>query len=246
MNLTKDIWTFISKFLCFVDQMALKRVCKKTSRIKLDFKKIILDRLSRHIDNPKEFCDQLVYCRAVISGSFIIACLYDTNDYKDIDVFDQQTNRDVSAFSNYLWKHRKYEYTAHIYDNVYMIRNFIVKETTIENVIVYIDPIKYINATFDMDICKSYFDGNKLIVKSWDKLIQRRDFIKPNGLLMTYYSGDFNVYQLSIKRMAKYINRGFDITFHPKYEDIVKYVESSVEDRCFKQTAKVFVDLSQF
>jgi len=39
---------------------------------------------------------------------------------------------------------------------------------------------RYILASFDLDICKCEFDGKKLFIRSWNKLINQYDYIKYN------------------------------------------------------------------
>lgn len=47
---------------------------------------------------------------------------------------------------------------------------------------------RLINASYDLDICKNYFNGRELIVRSWKKLIYRYDYIKCNmRYVMKYY-----------------------------------------------------------
>lgn len=219
--LTKDIWICISDYLCYVDKMSLKLVCKKSSKIKLNFKKVILGKLSKYIDDPKEFCKKLFECKAIISGSFILACLYDTDNFGDIDIFDEtNVQNNITRFSHYLYLERKYSYDFYLYELVYNIRNFNVSGTKLQHIALYMNPIKFINMTFDMEICKNYYDGKNLYVKSWTKLIQRKDYIKPNGLLMSFYTNDYEVDELSEKRRIKYIKKGFDVTLHPNYGKI--------------------------
>lgn len=226
--LTKDIWTLISDYLCYVDKYALKLVCKKSSKIKLDFKKILTDKLSIIIDNTEEFLIKILESGAIISGSFILACLYDIDDFNDVDIFDPTENYSdcFTEISKYLYQ--KYKYDNKTYKFVFCVRDFHTKYKKIQHIMVPLNPINYINATFDMEICKNFFDGEKLYIKSWNKLINRSDYIKPNGLLMEYYVDTSKVKELSFNRLKKYKERGFNVQLHPKYDEIKTFIEEKM------------------
>ncbi len=226
--ISNDIWIYISELLCYVDQYALRLTSRDFSNIiKQDFKKIIDSELSKHMSDIDDFYQILMISKAVISGSFIIACLYGTSDYNDIDIFDildNQENRwSITKLSNYLNTNFKNEIHKMDY-GVYIIRNFNLKDITLQHISTRTDSISYIDESFDLDICKSYFDGKKLVVKSWDKLIARLDFIKPSGLLMQHYANAYDILEQSTKRVNKYKGRGFDIKFHPEYYKMTKKV----------------------
>ena len=104
----------------------------------------------------------------------------------------------------------------------------VVSGKEIQHIVVDRNPIIYIDMSFDMDICKNYFDGKKLCIKSWNKLINRQDYVKPNALLMVNYTNNSNVRELSKKRIEKYRNRGFDIDWHPLYDQIVDEIETII------------------
>ena len=123
----------------------------------------------------------------------------------------------------------------------------IVSGKEIQHIIVYMDPIKYINMTFDMDICKNWFDGKKLYIKSWSNLILRKDYIKPNALLIQFYTDNIYVRELSEQRIKKYRNKGFDINYHPLYNEIAikiqNLIDSCDDNRFFKQTDEWHFDM---
>lgn len=252
--ISTNIWSYIATYLCYVDKMALKMVCKMTHQITINFKSIVIKKLEKHIDNPIEFCNKLYEYNTIISGSFILACLYDTNDYNDIDIFNREIEHNnisnYSLFSQYIYDMKKYKHDFRLYGQVYNIRDWFINNTSLQIISLYMDPIKYIDTTFDMDLCKSYFNGNSLVVKSWDKLFQRKDFIKPNGLLMLYYTNEINVENLSEKRMLKYNNRGFNIQLHPFYNSIKQKIMNDITNKYgesgdgFKQTDDFCIDLS--
>lgn len=106
---------------------------------------------------------------------------------------------------------------------------------------------RLINASYDLDICKSYFNGRDLFVRSWKKLIYKFDYIKCNmRYVMRYYEeapydcGCLNACEcdnwkfhidmaVTESRMAKYISRGFDIKLHPRNDEIIKHVILALE-----------------
>lgn len=256
---SKDIWTHISIFLCYIDNYSLRLVCKKSSKIKLDFKKIIIDKLSKYIDNVDMFLIKLIESRAIISGGFILACLYDNDLFDDIDMFDRVNDPklDHSILSNYLYETYKI-YDSKPFNFTYRIRAFHIKDKNkkLQQIAVELDPSDYINMTFDMEICKNYFDGNNLYIKSWDKLIKRSDYIKPGNLLMLkeYIKRNVSCLELSKIRMNKYIKKGFNISLHPKYKEIKLYIENLILEMKKKddytwgigQSKKYAIDISIF
>lgn len=237
-NLSSDIWPIVARYLCYVDKYSLKLVSKKMHKIKLDFKPIVINKLGKIIDNADEFCNKLHQYKCIMSGSFILSCLYDEDYFNDVDLFDKEIAQSFennashrNGFSEYLYKNGKYPYEFKPYEEAYVIRNFNFCGTKIQHICSLIDPVKYIDLTFDMDICKSYFDGEKLYVKSWDKLFNRKDYIKPNGLLMQYYSKNVHVENLCRDRIEKYRLRGFDIQYHPEYDKIKQYIKEKINER---------------
>lgn len=89
MEIPSEIYNLISHYLCPVDHNSLRFVCKSSHIIpQPDIKKIILSQLSKYTDDPEEFLEQLNQYGAIIAGSFILACLYNTDEYHDIDIFE--------------------------------------------------------------------------------------------------------------------------------------------------------------
>jgi hypothetical protein len=86
-----------------------------------------------------------------------------------------------------------------------------------------------INATYDLDICKSYFDGDNLYVRCWEKLFRRSDYIKCNmKFAMHYYQNNNEEEPTNMdkteSRLKKYRSRGFNIELHPQNSDIITYI----------------------
>jgi len=90
---------------------------------------------------------------------------------------------------------------------------------------------RFISASFDLEICQSIFDGHNLHIKNIDKILNKYDYIKPNTRFMLHvYPQDNNEEgTLTMKRMDKYIERGFDIKQHPKYKEIEEFVRNTLK-----------------
>jgi hypothetical protein len=90
---------------------------------------------------------------------------------------------------------------------------------------------RFISASFDLEICQSLFDGKKLYIKNLDKLMNKYDFIKPNTrFMLSVYPQDDELEEiLTIKRMNKYIERGFDIKLHSCYNEIDIFIKDTLK-----------------
>ena len=104
---------------------------------------------------------------------------------------------------------------------------------------------RFIRSSFDLDICQNLFDGKNLCVKNLSKLMYKYDFIKPNTkfMLRIYDIGDKNenervkIYddeyyeeESTKNRVNKYLKRGFDIKYHPKYDEIKLHIQKVLEN----------------
>ncbi|CAK7994780.1 Hypothetical protein POVR1_LOCUS304 [uncultured virus] len=90
---------------------------------------------------------------------------------------------------------------------------------------------RFINASFDLDICKSRFDGKNLIISHPDKLIHKYDFIKPNTrFVVSIYppSPSYDGHKTE-ERMGKYRERGFNIQYHHKYHEIDEFIVATLK-----------------
>jgi len=90
---------------------------------------------------------------------------------------------------------------------------------------------RFIKASFDLEICQSVFDGKNIHIKNLDKIINKYDFIKPNTRFMeSVYPRDDERADISTKnRMMKYKERGFDIKFHPHYDEINDFIKDTLK-----------------
>lgn len=362
----------INRYLCYVDQFAFKLALgKKFQSVKLDFMKIVKEKLQPHVHNVDEFLNFMNKNNCVISGSFMLDCLYDKNWSNDIDIYefydedfqeyeewppkilepekiykikhpmtnhisfnrsnietpkkvilwDSTTDEDRPTYDDdteilfiksewepeyfvinsrdnmtdisgtrindydiykvpgldmqkYLYKN-KYKRTKTMQgDFISWVRNFIYPSNTQElndelleeeekdeeeegeegeeetqyymtragrlyvedhknemkqkeiQVIVIRYPLEeFIMYTFDIDICKNYFDGKNLKVFSWDNLFQRKCIAKGTGLLANYECEKIDYITQEInyelikndkdhlnRRINKYKERGFNIT----------------------------------
>lgn len=85
----KDIVCAVQRFLPYIDQVALSFTCRWLHQIgTISFIRVIWGKLSKHVHNPVEFCQKLKETGSVISGSFILSCLYDDAKYSDIDIYE--------------------------------------------------------------------------------------------------------------------------------------------------------------
>ena len=238
--LPKDIINEIGTHLCCLDQMRLKLVCRNTSTIRLDATPTILKKLSKHFPDPKAFLAKLKETNSIIAGSFILACINDTDDYDDIDVYENypQNPMCITPFSDYMYSKYPYEkfpehtymsrpdtskYDHYLRGESYIVRDFKIRGTKLQHIRIECPVLKFINASFDLDICKSCFDGERLYVRSWKKLLYKYDYIKPNGMLMEFYPHDVNENKVKGRR-EKYQRRGYKIEYHPRYAEILDYL----------------------
>jgi hypothetical protein len=335
-DLDQNILGRICKYLCYVDRISLKFTCHtlniRISGTILDFIPIIKKRLLQFLPSIKEvdkFLHLLSKFGVIISGSFILACLYNKDWFGDIDIYENynffkdfwhkkmekikiipnrklrnqkftrvikkiyndsflQSYPTTDSFGNldfiesnvsyfytfdhyysYISKFLLNQSTANYngldsYKEAYVIRNFPINNTFFQHIYIGADPKKFIKHTFDMDICQNFFDGKQLCVSRWDKLIDKKDFIKPNALLLKFYlehdTKDYSnekaykddIYQTCLDksevRMKKYQERGFQIELHPKYDQIMEYIYQKKPNRTYAHELvnKDQVDISQF
>lgn len=89
---------------------------------------------------------------------------------------------------------------------------------------------RFIKASFDLEICQNIFDGNMVYIKNLDKLVRKYDYIKVNTMFtVAVYSSYGPMYkdykkEVTMKRMVKYCDRGFDIQLHPQHEEMHEVV----------------------
>lgn len=288
MFVNNDCLSVILNYLCYVDQMSLKLTCH--NRIVLNFKNIFIHRLiqdkivSEALTNT--FCNELYRTGSYVAGSFILDCLYDTNNHNDIDIYDQTSlqaferkqisfvedcfafegkqisfvedcfgfkeyNKDNLQFTQSLYKmgffakcnncgpdplirnfthplDARYQNNVHSnYENV-NDKNKIPIGLTPKNEKSFIP--RFINASFDLEICQSIFDGQKLYIKNVNKIIQKYDYIKPNTrFMLTVYPYQIkDIKDVTNKRMEKYQEKGFNIQKHPKFDEINQHIKDII------------------
>ncbi len=291
MFVNYDCLSVILNHLCYVDQLSLKLTCH--NRILLNFKNIFIKRLDKIV--PKEltntFCDELYRTGSYVAGSFILDCLYDTNNHNDIDIYDQTSLQvfdkkpisfgedcfkgykknnlqssdekpisfveDCFGFKGY--KKDNLQFTQSLYKMGFfakhnacgpdpLIRNYIhsnYKYNIDDKNKIQIIPIgltpkneksfitRFINASFDLEICQSIFDGQKLYMKNVNKIIQKYDYIKPNTrFMLTVYPYQIkDIKDVTNKRMKKYQKKGFNIQKHPKFDEINQHIKDIIESK---------------
>lgn len=90
-RLPVDLRQYIANFLDCVSVMSLRLTSRRESRLKMpDFRKIVARKLAPHFPDRdvNEVLDALYNSDAIMSGSFLLDCLYDTNYHHDVDVYD--------------------------------------------------------------------------------------------------------------------------------------------------------------
>jgi hypothetical protein len=228
-----------------------------------------MQRISLYVKNPKKFCDNLKKYDGYVSGSFMLAVLYDQNIYNDIDIYEYTPSGKMEfkengdsrylQFLQYLYKecgfatgnppHRSNDYN----DDNAMQATIRVSNSTgnpFQHIASKIDPLDLIYQTYDMDICKNVFNGKKLRVKSWYKLITKKDDLVPTyyithgkyGILSGYQdivitpdqineklSQELEVFiekskRRTYERLEKYNARGYIIKIHPNWENCIKKI----------------------
>lgn len=170
-------------------------------------------------------------------------CLYGTNYHRDIDLYcHHDSNRmGMSEFLRTSGIFLRSSRSNRSYDSPGGISNHLFEGGSQPTTIQYIElnlkprknerrPLKdIINATYDLDICKSCFDGEKLYVRSWTKLFGRYDYIKCNmRFVMRFYNDEqdgTDLHQTEL-RAEKYRSRGFDIKTHPLNDLIIEHIKS--------------------
>lgn len=85
-------YIFQLSYLCYVDRIALAQTCKEYHKYNEiwgeSFKNIVKRKLRNHLSNPEKFLKLMQNGEIVISGSFILACLFDEDWYGDIDIYE--------------------------------------------------------------------------------------------------------------------------------------------------------------
>lgn len=211
LDIPEDCIYEINQHLCYVDQMAFKLALLHD--VNLFFEPILKHKLSENVKDVDKFILNLINNKACISGSFILACLYDTDDYNDIDIYeytngDYYSNNykgfdDLSKMQQYYYE-QGYRFNEHgkFVGVIQYIRNFKYTGKNIQNIMVrQQNIIDFIDVSFDMEICKNIFDGT-LKVKSWDNLINRSSHIIPTWVLLIgnrYYCSDINAFSGTFK-----------------------------------------------
>lgn len=96
-----DVLNYITEYLCFVDAMACRLVCRFWGSIKKpDIVALVKRRLLSALSSKEavdQFCEAVYNTGAVMSGSFLLDCLYGTSCHKDIDVYDQGDPRETTG-----------------------------------------------------------------------------------------------------------------------------------------------------
>lgn len=107
-RLVPDLRKYLALFLSPVDIMALRKTCKSCrDGFKMpDFKELFKRRLlpifgpAGTLEQAEDFCHYLKITGAVVSGSFLLDCLYNTDTHSDIDIYDW-TDPEKKSWASY-------------------------------------------------------------------------------------------------------------------------------------------------
>ena len=273
--LPTEIYNSIGSYLPLIGQYCMSIMCKDTKffsdsvgfNIQTEFKKYFIKKIKNTVNDAEDLCIQLKNNNCVVSGSYILDCLYGTNYSSDIDIFknvNNGVNQDVYCTKTLDINERRQQ-NSHLYEfrpyltkigaepndfiswsqnnnnhpnsqnhgnNVRCIllnvSNYKLNDKIIQFISITKDYREYIDAMFDLDICKNFFDGEKLYIKNISKLIKKHDTYKPINSVGKYlYNPDLSE-QNNLSRMEKYIQRGFDIKKHDKFSEIKQRIEEKV------------------
>lgn len=237
-NLPLELYTLFGNYLCYVDFQSLRSTCKYIWLVpQKKIRDLIIDKLKNHIEKPEKLLDLIGSSESCISGSFILAILYGKDFYNDIDIYEKP--RDLGKKNNiyghsasiirsdkkskfsvreYLYKNVGYSGHVTSYGNITRtIRNYGI----FQHITIVINLPKLIMDSYDMKLCSNMYYKDKLYIKSWNVLFSRTDVIKPDRLSGLTRK---DVRIKSETRMKKYIEKGFYITKHKNYNNMLNYI----------------------
>ena len=275
-----EVYNKIGSYLPLIEQYCISIMSKDTKKfsdsigfnIQSEFKKYFIKNIKNTVSNPEDLCVQLKNNNCVVSGSYILDCLYGTNYSSDIDIFknvnnginqdvyctrtldipeQQHLNSHLYEFKSYLAKiGAKQNEIPELHDDdnsgycgrgynpngpgynvrciLLNVSNYILNDKTIQFISITKDYREYIDTVFDLDICKNFFDGEKLYIKNIDKLVKKYDAYKPINSVCKYLYNPNLSEQNNLSRMGKYIQRGFDIKKHDKFSEIKQRIDEKV------------------
>lgn len=266
LSLPKDILSEIFSSLCIVDRVALEWTCKKFLEIKptnirnRTFFDILRQRIGEDLDIKQDITAQstisnpnslfFLMCKSlnvVISGSFILDCLYDTNFHNNINLYRRDTKS--THFADYMSLLCKGIPTEKNFSLSHVQTKYVIRATRKRVILldVVADPEKVISHYADIDLTKARYRNSKLKVCSWEKLIERKDCTRIISVERRPSFDEKSELDLRVSRMEKYIERGFDITHHPKEQETQNYLNTKdTTDSILEMVTKDQVDFTQF
>src|SRR3989338_5744531 len=250
----EDIQSCMNEYLSVLDKYNMAKIYNRDFNMKEEFMGSIKVKLGKFIEDVDDFLRKLEENNCVISGSFILDCLYGTDYCNDIDIIKvMKADRHfgvgangmlvMDEFMEYLHKigAKSVLHTRDMSDSIdhqvttnlsryilLQVRDYEIKSKKIQVIFVTKNVPEYIENVFDMDICKNYFDGKTLYIKNIDKLVNKYDFYKPINAVAKYlYRHDHN--DTNHSRIDKYRDRGFNIMKHPQYSHIENTIKKYVD-----------------
>ena len=234
LNLPLEIFYGFRDLLCYVDFQSFRLTCRTISMVQQkDFKKLLIQKLKLHTDEPEKLLDIIDQTKGCISGSFILAVLYDQNFYNDIDIYENPNTTipddvyNITSFSPFSEDESlksgisidfscqdtpisNYIRTAlNIDPNIdsrgySMICSCVKNYKIFQHILIPFNLPKFILNYYDIDLCSNMYYGGQLYVKSWDKLFSKVDYLKPNRLIgLKYTEKDILEYSIVSKLVER-------------------------------------------
>ena len=201
MNICEDTVNVIVSFLRPIDKYCLSQTCRIYNKYKPNFVQIIKERLQKCLtDNTdiNKLINLIKECKSVISGSFILQCLYDENYDTDIDII--VPNDEIKGYNSSINKicrfffNKGYHNIGQPNDDQLLIRGKDDRPNTLQyglvpavsfkyrngghvpiNIIYteWTNTFAYIDFYFDFSVCKNIYDFHTLKICDIEGIITK-------------------------------------------------------------------------
>jgi len=270
--------------LCIVDRVAAEWTCKKFQELKptkihnRTFFDILREKLgidlgakqSTDLDKVqsnlsrrelKDVNGSIFYLmcnknKVVISGSFILDCLYDTNFHNDINLYRHRAKSNpfdgCDFFGDYMDEISRGVPTEKTFSLSYDNAKHTIATTKKRLDTIIIDSKRNIETVIleygDIDLTKARYCNGVLKVCSWENLIERKDYTRILSIEQENdsWTPTSNESEIREERKRKYEKRGFRITPHPKTESMQIYLDSGKQYDILEDIIKKRIAFSQF
>lgn len=238
--LPNEIINTITDILSIVDLMSFRLSCYYFSTIDMEISNRINAELKKYF--PNAIINAIKQNNIVITGSLMLKILYNaTWTPNDIDLYIKGIGTNSTEnFTSIMFQNdfRCIKANEEQEENFMQSRYFRNKQYPLKINLICLDnvnPLTYINAVADLTIGKVGFYQNKLYVKNWDILINKKDYIVPLSYVTNriYNGGEINKEQILIdmyQRQNKYIERGFTIRIPKNIDNIIKKMDDNYKN----------------